>query len=141
MKKNNQKNTVTTVNELNAKLWSVCDTFRNTIDSSQYKDYILAFLFHKYISDIYEGKVEEYTRQYKGDKERIARRLKREPFVLNDECTFNCIFKNRNKDNIGEIINRVFHRVEEFNKSKLHNVFRNVDFNSEAVLGKTKNKK
>ena len=138
MKNNNQKNTVTTVNELNAKLWSVCDTFRNTIDSSQYKDYILAFLFHKYISDIYEGRVEEYTRQYKGDEERIKRRLKREPFVLNDKCTFNYIFTNRNRDNIGEIINRVFHRVEELNKSKLHNVFRNVDFNSEAVLGRQK---
>ena len=140
MKKNNQKNTITTDNELNAKLWSVCDTFRNTIDPGQYKDYILAFLFHKYISDIYESKVEEYTQQYKGDKERVERRLKREPFVLNNQCTFNYIFENRNKDNIGEIINGVFHDVEELNKTKLHNVFRNVDFNSEAILGKQKAK-
>ena len=141
MNKNNKtNNAVTTTDALNAKIWSVCDTFRNTIDSSQYKDYILAFLFHKYISDIYESKVEEYNRKYKGDKERIKRRLEREPFVLNDRCTFNYIFKNRNKDNIGTIINEVFHNVEELNKSKLHNVFRNVDFNSEAVLGKPKSK-
>ena len=44
------------------------------------------------------------------------------------------------EDNIGTIINEVFHNVEELNKSKLHNVFRNVDFNSEAILGKPKSK-
>ena len=137
---NTENNKINTINELNAKLWSVCDTFRNTLEPSQYKDYILAFLFHKYISDIYESKKEEYSQKYKGDKERIKRRLKREPFVLNNDCTFNYIFKNRNKDNIGAIINKVFHDVEELNKSKLHNVFRNVDFNSEAILGKPKSK-
>ena len=132
--------TINSTDSLNKKLWSVCDTFRNTIDSSQYKDYILAFLFHKYISDIYESRKEEYQKKYKGNKERIKRVLKREPFVLNDKSTFNYIFKNRNRDNIGELINQVFHNVEELNKSKLHNVFRNVDFNSEAILGKPKSK-
>ena len=133
-------NEVSTIEELNNKLWEACDTFRNTIDSASYKDYILAFLFLKYISDIYESKMAEYTRQYKGDKERIKRRLKREPFVLKDDCTFNFIFKNRNTDNIGSIINVVLGKVEELNKSKLHNVFRNVDFNSEAILGQPKSK-
>ena len=40
----------------------------------------------------------------------------------------------------GRIINKVFHDVEDLNKTKLHNVFRNVDFNSEAILGKQKAK-
>ena len=137
---NKENDKVITVDELNAKLWKACDTFRNTIDSASYKDYILAFLFLKYISDIYESKVEEYTKQYKGNKERIKRKLNREPFVLHDKCTFNYIFVNKNKDNIGEIINKVFHEVEERNKLKLQNVFRNVDFNSESVLGKPKAK-
>lgn len=136
MKNNSRKNTISTIDEFNAKLWSVCDTFRNTIDSTLYKDYILSFLFLKYISDIYESRLEVYTRKYKGDKERIKERLKKEPFVLNNQCTFNHIFKNKNKDNIGQIINMVFEQVERLNKSKLHNVFRNVDFNSEAILGK-----
>ena len=141
MKEDNKtNNTVNNIHALNKKLWSACDTFRNTVDTVLYKDYILAFLFLKYISDIYESKVEEYTLQYKGDKDRIKRRLKREPFILNEECTFSHIFKNRNKDNIGAVINTVFHNVEELNKLKLHNVFRNVDFNSEAILGKPKSK-
>lgn len=129
-----------TKEELNRKLWAACDTFRHTIDSSLYKDYILAFLFLKYVSDLYEEKVEKFRKEYKGDKQRIKRRLERERFVLNDDCTFSFIFENRNKDNIGEIINGVLHEVEELNKIKLHNVFRNVDFNSEAILGKPKQK-
>ena len=138
--KENYNSSVNNIQTLNKKLWSACDTFRNTIDTVLYKDYILAFLFLKYISDIYESKVEEYTLQYKGNKERIQRRLQREPFVLEEKSTFNYIFKNRNKDNIGAIINQVFHNVEELNKLKLNNVFRNVDFNSEAILGKPKSK-
>lgn len=129
-----------TEDDLRRKLWEACDTFRHTIDSNLYKDYILAFLFLKYISDVYEEKIEKYSKEYKGNKERIKRRLERERFVLHDECTFNHVFKNRNKDNIGEIINGVLHDVEELNKVKLHNVFRNVDFNSEAILGKPKTK-
>ena len=129
-----------TVEQLNAQLWKVCDTFRNTVDSNQYKDYILDFLFLKYISDIYESKVEEYGKIYKGDKQRIERRLKRESFILDSTCTFSYIFQNRNKNNIGEIINKVFHKVEELNAKKLNNVFRNVDFNSESILGKPKAK-
>ena len=133
-------NTTESAGALNAKLWKACDTFRNTIDSALYKDYILAFLFLKYISDIYEAKVQEYSQQYKGNKARVKRRLQREPFVLNDECAFSYIFKNKNKDTVGQIINDVLYKVEELNKAKLNNVFRNVDFNSEAILGKPKSK-
>ena len=77
------------------------------------------FCFINNISDIYESKVADYTQQYKGDKERIKRRLKREPFVLNDKCTFNSIFKNRNKDNIGQIINGVFHDVGRIQQNQI----------------------
>lgn len=129
---------ILTGDDLNRKLWDACDTFRHTIDAGLYKDYILAFLFLKYISDVYEEKIAKYAEEYKGNKERIQRRLERERFVLNETCTFGHVFTSRNKDNIGEIINGVLHEVEELNKVKLHNVFRNVDFNSEAILGKPK---
>src|SRR5690606_28544734 len=105
-----------------------------------YKDYILAFLFLKYISDIYREKLVELRRQFKDNAEMVKRRLEREPFKMTEECTFDFIFENRQKDNIGEIINGVLHEVEELNKVKLNNVFRNIDFNSESILGKPKQK-
>lgn len=126
--------------ELKKKLWAACDTFRNVMDSNQYKDYILAFLFIKYISDIYEEKVSELRKKFKNDEDMVKRRLERERFVLHDKATFTWIFENRNKDNIGEVINSVLHEIEELNKVKLNNVFRGIDFNSEQNLGKPKDK-
>ena len=37
--------------EINAILWKACDTFRGTVDPSEYKNYLLVMLFVKYISD------------------------------------------------------------------------------------------
>jgi type I restriction enzyme M protein len=42
--------------------------------------------------------------------------------------------------NIGELINIVLDHIEVSNKNKLEGVFRNIDFNSEANLGKTKDR-
>jgi type I restriction enzyme M protein len=124
--------------EINAYVWRACDTFRGTIDPSQYKDYILVFLFLKYLSDIVKDKREEYDKKYKGDKERIKRALERERFILPNKCDFDYIYSKRNEPNIGDIINKALDSIEEANKKKLEGVFRNIDFNSEANLGQTR---
>jgi type I restriction enzyme M protein len=41
--------------ELYSSIWQSCDALRGGMDASQYKDYVLAFLFIKYISDKYAG--------------------------------------------------------------------------------------
>ncbi len=41
--------------ELYSSLWSLCDELRGGMDASQYKDYVLAMLFIKYVSDKYAG--------------------------------------------------------------------------------------
>lgn len=41
--------------ELYSSIWSSCDELRGGMDASQYKDYVLALLFVKYISDKYAG--------------------------------------------------------------------------------------
>ncbi|HEV7280424.1 MAG TPA: class I SAM-dependent DNA methyltransferase [Pirellulaceae bacterium] len=42
--------------ELYSTLWAACDDLRGGMDASQYKDYVLALLFIKYVSDKYAGK-------------------------------------------------------------------------------------
>src|SRR5659263_269407 len=81
-------------------LWRACDTFRGKIDSSIYKDYILVMLFVKYLSDTYKEHVEEYTKKYEGDTERIQRALTRDRFVLDEKSTFDHIYSKRNKSNV-----------------------------------------
>ena len=126
--------------EINGILWKACDTFRGVVDASQYKDYILVMLFLKYISDVWKEKYEELEKQYNGDGERIRRRLERERFVLPKECSFDDIYNAREENNIGDLINIALEKIESSNKKKLEGIFRNIDFNSEANLGQTKDR-
>lgn len=127
-----------TQQQINQVLWEAADTFRGKIDSSTYKDYILTMLFIKYLSDAYKEHLEEYTKRYDGDKQRIKRALSREGFVLDEHSTFDYLYSNRNDAEIGQIINKALEHLEEENTAKLRGVFRNIDFNSEATFGKTK---
>ena len=42
--------------ELYGSLWKSCDEVRGGMDASQYKDYVLVFLFVKYVSDRSAGR-------------------------------------------------------------------------------------
>lgn len=128
----------TTQDIINNVVWKACDTFRSTMDSSQYKDYILSMLFVKYLSDFYKEKLEQISSRYDGDNARINRALEREKFILDNSCTFEYLLKNKEADNLGEIINKALAKIEEDNIEKLEGIFRNVDFNSRQMLGDTK---
>lgn len=145
--------------DINNAAWAACDTFRGVVDPAQYKDYILVMLFLKYISDVWQDHYDEYRKKWGDDDVRIRRRLDRERFVLpvvelkekNEKtgraktidkfpATFYSLHERRNEPNIGELINIVLDQIEESNKAKLDGVFRNIDFNSEANLGKPKDR-
>ncbi|MDR4496481.1 MAG: type I restriction-modification system subunit M [Candidatus Scalindua sp.] len=131
------------VNEINRDeifnvVWKACDTFRGAVDPSEYKNYILTMLFIKYMSDLWKDKHNEYEKKYKGDKQRVQRALSRERFTVPENCDFDYLFSKRDAANIGELINIALDHIEDANKAKLENVFRNIDFNSEPNLGETK---
>ncbi len=126
--------------EINSILWKACDTFRGTVDASEYKNYILVMLFVKYISDVWQEHYETLTEKFGNDEDMILRRMQRERFVLPKGCNFQELYNQRNEANVGEIINIALEHIEETNKQKLSGVFRNIDFNSEANLGQTKDR-
>ncbi|MCF8051659.1 MAG: type I restriction-modification system subunit M [Desulfobacterales bacterium] len=133
-------------------VWRACDTFRGVIDPAQYKDYILTMLFVKYLSDIRKSKIAEFEKKYEGNQLRIERALKLERFVIPEieikdakgsmeeafPATFDSLYERRDRPNIGALINVLLEHLEDANKAKLHNVFRNIDFNSEANLGQAR---
>jgi len=141
-------------NQINAAAWAACDTFRGVVDPAQYKDYILVMLFVKYISDVWKDHYQKYREQYGDNDERIRRKLERERFLLpmiafEDKDTgqketfladFYSLYDRRNRPDIGDLINIVLDAIESANRVKLEGVFRNIDFNSEANLGKTKDR-
>lgn len=125
--------------QINSALWNACDTFRGAFDSSEYKNYILVFMFIKYLSDVWKDHYNALKEQYGDDEELIQRKLKRERFVLPPSCSFDYIYEHRNDTDIGEKIDTIFAKIEERNIEKLDGVFRNISFNSDK-LGQTKDR-
>ena len=130
--------TVQTQTEINHVIWQACDTFRGVIDPSQYKDYILVMLFVKYLSDLSKEKRAEYEKKYQRNPERIERAMKRERFVLPETAHFDYLYERRTVNNIGELIDTALTEIQDTNKIKLGDVFRNISFNNEVNLGETK---
>ena len=150
--------------EINNQVWKACDTFRGTIDATQYKDYILTMLFVKYVSDVVREKRAGYEARYNGDAARVARAMRLERFQIPEHATFGHLFQRKNgpvagdaeelqrqKDaglidesrqlpDLGELINIALEAIEEANREKLTGVFRNIDFASEANLGQVQDR-
>lgn len=130
--------------QINRVVWKACDTFRGVIDPSQYKDYVLTMLFLKYVSDVYKAKYSEYLQRYEGDRERAARSMRHERFVVPETSSFDYLYQHRTVDNIGELIDMALADIEDANREKMSSedgssIFRNISFNS-ANLGEPKEK-
>src|SRR5215510_12473543 len=112
--------------EINAVTLKACDIFRGVVDPAEYKDYILVFLFFKYVSDVWKDKVEQYHLEYKDDEGRIRRRLSRERFIVPEGGDFEAVYRRRHDPNIGAIIDAALASLEEANQAKLEGGCRNV---------------
>ena len=125
-----------TQEQLNKTLWNAADSSRGTVDGGVYKDYVLLLLFYKYISDLHQHTMMKLADRFGSDKDRIALRLKNERFVIPEGASFFDIFKEKDADNLGELINVALHKIEDANSARLEGIV-TVDFNSDAILGRT----
>ena len=125
-----------TLEELKKTLWAAADSSRGVVDSSIFKDYILTFLFFKYLSDQHKVEVEKLKTRYGNDKARLKNKLKFSRFRVPEDATFDYIFDNQTEDNIGELINKTLKKIEDENEESLEGIF-TVDFNNQSVLGQT----
>lgn len=125
-----------TQEELNKKLWAAADSARGVVDAGVFKDYVLALLFYKYMSDMHKAECEKLKDKYGENEERIKMRLQNARFVMPDGASFYDVIAQKNADNIGEILNKALRSIEDANEEKLKGIF-TIDFNSQSVLGAT----
>jgi len=102
--------------ELYSSLWKSCDELRGGMDASQYKDYVLALLFVKYVSDKYAGKNALIEVPTGG--------------------SFKDMLALKGKPEIGDGINKIIAKLAEANELK--GVIDVADFNDSDKLGKGK---
>jgi type I restriction enzyme M protein len=103
--------------ELYGSLWKSCDELRGGMDASQYKDYVLVFLFVKYVSDKYAGQKDALLDVPKGG-------------------SFADMVAAKGDKEIGDKINKIIGKLAEANDLK--GVIDVADFNNEDKLGKGK---
>jgi len=115
---------------INSAVWRACDTFRGTVDSSIYKDFVLTMLFLKYISDVWQDHYDQYKTQHGNHPELIEELLKNERFVLPPSANFYSLYAKRHEPGNGERIDKALHAIEEANIGKLRDVFQDISFNS-----------
>ena len=120
--------------KINKAVWAACDTFRGTVDSAVYKDYVLTMLFLKYLSDVWQDHYDEYQKEHGDSPELIEELLKNERFVLPKSANFYSLYEKRYEPGNGERIDKALHAIEDGNSSKLrdgdHGVFQDISFNS-----------
>jgi len=130
--------------ELYSSLWASCDELRGGMDASQYKDYVLTFLFLKYVSDKYlkdeagamivcpEGTTFPDIVKLKGDKE-VGEKLN---IVLDGIAKENGLDWLTNKDNDFNDEDRLGKGKEMVDRlSKLIGIFEGLDFASNSAQG------
>jgi type I restriction enzyme M protein len=119
---------------INAAVWAACDTFRGTVDSSIYKDYVLTMLFLKYVSDVWQDHYDNYRQQYaNAEPGLIEELLKTERFVLAPSASFYALHAARFEPGNGERIDKALHAIEDANMSKLRDVFQDISFNANKL--------
>jgi len=128
--------TTFTQEQLNKVLWSAADSSRTNLDGGVYKDYVLAMLFYKYLSDRSKEQHEKYKQRFGADEDRVRQKMKLDRFYLPEGSSFDEIYTKLEKDELGQELNKAFHKIEEHNKEKLAGVLTSMDFNDENKLGK-----
>jgi type I restriction enzyme M protein len=101
--------------ELYSSIWASCDELRGGMDASQYKDYVLVFLFIKYISDKYAG-------------------VPYAPIIVPEGASFKDMVLLKGKPTIGDDINKkIIGKIAEANQ--LLGKIEFADFDDKNKLG------
>jgi type I restriction enzyme M protein len=120
--------------KLEGYLWSAADILRGSIDSSDYKNYILGLLFLKRLSDRFEEECEALQ----GNRNANPEDPDEHDFFVPKKARWTELQKTAT--NIGEALNKAFSALEDANLKTLEGVLGGIDYNDERKLGDNRNR-
>jgi type I restriction enzyme M protein len=108
------------------------DLLRGRVSASEYKDYITALLFFKYVSDVRESFAENFGQIEDLYSKQLSRLQLANP-TAKTIFTFRGLWRNELSERLGDRLNSIFHRFEQDDPVELNGVFSLVDFNSNRL--------
>jgi type I restriction enzyme M protein len=143
--------------QLEQQLWNIANTLRGKMDADEFRDYILGFIFYKYLSDkqlqyaneqLKEESVTDYFLLKDGDDIEAIRELSLESlgYFLTPDELFSSIAKKGNGTKEGgnfilDDLNRILNSIEQStmgteSEDDFNKLFEDLDLNS-TKLGRT----
>jgi len=119
-----------TLSQLKSHLWESANILRGSIDSSDFKNYILGMLFFKRLNDVYNDEYADLVQSVGPDLAKNPDMYTR--FYRPNGCSWESILST--STNIGEKINDVFVQVTRANSPKLDGILDRIDFNDKDSL-------
>lgn len=138
----NQRERLLTREELNSRLWKAADILRGTADAGDYKNHILALMFLKRLSDVFDERREEIIQEWISKKRsrKEAEELAADPdeygdgsFFIPEGARWSDLMKVG--ENRAEAIDKALHAIEEQNGRYLESVLAGVRFNDDRRFG------
>ena len=145
--------------ELHRTIWKIANDLRGSVDGWDFKQYVLGFLFYRFISENITNYLNEKTRQAISDNSFDYAKLQDDLaenahqstteekgfYILPSELFENVWTKAKNDQNLNETLDRIFKHIESSamgfeSESDLKGLFDDVDVNSNK-LGATVQKR
>lgn len=102
---------------IESKLWQTADKLRNNMDPSEYKHVVLGLIFLKYISDTFEAKHTELSKDKLADPEDKDEYRAENVFWVPKEARWQVLQDDAKQPNIGSVIDDAMDAVEKENPS------------------------
>ena len=118
---------------LNYAVWQIFDSLRGVLDLRRSRDYVLALVFLKFVSDTHDVKRAEYEKKYAGDLARVERAMSREPFRVPEVSRFAKLLEARGSRTLGQALNKACFAIEDATGNELPWLSKKVDFESSEL--------
>lgn len=97
-------------------LWAAADKLRSHMDAAVYKHVVLGLIFLKYVSDAFEERYEELSKEGEGFEEDKEAYIEKNVFWVPTEARWHYIQKKAKDPSIGKIIDEAMTAIEKENK-------------------------